>query len=179
LDALVIINYINAHPGDVRLPSSDVPPPYYDVDGNGFVTAVDVLIVINELNEQSSADGSHLASAGGEAPSSSEAEGEGPLASPRAAPLILAFPPSSLPTVNVMEEAVQQPRIPSHDEPPREAWAPSAVVARSLPNELHRLVHSATRRSEFPSAGEWAGLEEILSDLAEDVAAVYSTSQTA
>ena len=179
LDALVIINYINAHPGDVRLPSSDVPPPYYDVDGNGSVTAVDVLIVVNELNQQSSADGSYLASAGGEAPSSSEAEGEGPLASPLAAPLILDFPPSSPRTVNVMEEAVHQPGIPSCGEFSRGASALSAAVARSLPKELHRLVHSATRRSQFHSAGEWTGLEEILSDLAKDVADVYSTSQTA
>jgi hypothetical protein len=93
--------------------------------------------------------------------------------------LILDFPPSSPQTVNVMEEAVHQPGIPPCGELPRGASALSAVVAPSLPKELHRLVHSATRRSQFHSAGEWTGLEEILSDLAKDVADVYSTSQTA
>ncbi len=47
---------------------------------------------------------------------------------------------------------------------------------RSLPNELHPLVHSATLRSPLHAPREWSDLEEILRDLAEDVAAAYEPS---
>lgn len=51
LDALLLINYINNHLDDLSVPPPPAePPPYYDVDGNGFVTALDVLYVIDVLN---------------------------------------------------------------------------------------------------------------------------------
>lgn len=74
LDALVLINYINAHNGDVSLPADELPPPYLDVDGNGLVTAADVLAVINQLNTAATSS----SSAGGEWAGASSAEGESP-----------------------------------------------------------------------------------------------------
>ena len=57
LDVLLIINWINAHPGGTSLPAPPaVPPPYYDVsggansDGDGQITPLDVLVVINYIN---------------------------------------------------------------------------------------------------------------------------------
>ncbi len=50
-DVLLLVNYINAHPGDSSLPAAPaVPPPYYDVSGDGQCTANDVLQVINYIN---------------------------------------------------------------------------------------------------------------------------------
>ncbi|MCY2990865.1 MAG: dockerin type I domain-containing protein [Planctomycetota bacterium] len=58
LDVLIVINYINAHPGSTALPPAPLSPPlYYDVadgpDGDGQVTALDVLTVIKFLDVQS------------------------------------------------------------------------------------------------------------------------------
>ena len=54
LDALIIINYINAHPGEVALPApGSTPHWYYDVTNDEVCTALDALIVINYLNAQS------------------------------------------------------------------------------------------------------------------------------
>jgi hypothetical protein len=51
LDALIVINYLNAHPDGSILPAMpDAPPPYYDANGDNYGTAADVLTVINFLN---------------------------------------------------------------------------------------------------------------------------------
>jgi hypothetical protein len=53
LDALIVINYINAHPGGAALPAPPAaPPPYYDVNGDDVCTPKDVLIVINYINSR-------------------------------------------------------------------------------------------------------------------------------
>ena len=60
IDALLLINYINAgHGGAVPpvLPGETPPPPYYDVNGDGVITAQDVLVVINQLNDASGTSG--------------------------------------------------------------------------------------------------------------------------
>jgi hypothetical protein len=58
LDALLVINYINAHPGNSSLPAAPhVPPPYLDVNGDGICSALDVLLVINDLNSPAAAAG--------------------------------------------------------------------------------------------------------------------------
>ncbi len=76
LDALVLINYINAHSGDSNLPVDDLPSPYLDVDGNGLVTAADVLVVINQLNNVATSQGGTGEWSSGESPGTSTAEGE-------------------------------------------------------------------------------------------------------
>jgi hypothetical protein len=58
LDVLLVINYINAHPGHSGLPAAPaVPPPFYNVDGNDAITALDVLLVINYINSHPSGSG--------------------------------------------------------------------------------------------------------------------------
>ena len=51
LDVLLIINWINAHPG-VSTPSAPpaMGPPYYDVNADDLILPLDVLLVINYIN---------------------------------------------------------------------------------------------------------------------------------
>ncbi len=64
LDALIIINYINLHPGDTSLPDPPAaPPPYYDVNGDNAIAAIDALQVINYLNDQIEGEGESTTSA--------------------------------------------------------------------------------------------------------------------
>ena len=60
MDVLLVINYINAHPGDPTLLPTSRPNdmPYLDVNGDGYVTAADVLVVINYVKQQNSQSGS-------------------------------------------------------------------------------------------------------------------------
>ena len=62
IDALLIINFLNANPGDSALPDDADPPPFLDVNGDGLVTPIDALLVINELNAPatSAANGFHV-----------------------------------------------------------------------------------------------------------------------
>ncbi len=175
LDALAVINYVNAHPGDLQVPPSNVPPPYYDVDGNGYVTAADVLIVINELNGQTPSNGSSMS--GGESPNSSAAEGEDPPVSTLAASSILMAPPATNQAVSVAVRTAWQPGTPPPiHELPISCSARPIASGRTSSTELRHLVRSATGLSQFHSANDWAGLEDILSDLVEDVAGAFGPS---
>ena len=58
LDVLILINYINHQPNNASLPiPPESPPPYYDVTGDGFCTALDVLTVISYINARSAKSG--------------------------------------------------------------------------------------------------------------------------
>ena len=77
VDALLLINYINANMGSAAVPPLPAtPPPYYDVNGDNFVTAEDVLIVINELNAAAAGGYPGSAPEGELSPSVTGAEGE-------------------------------------------------------------------------------------------------------
>jgi len=53
LDVLVLITYINSHPGDTSLPDPPAsPPPFYDVNDDGLCSSLDVLEVIGYINSQ-------------------------------------------------------------------------------------------------------------------------------
>ena len=53
LDALIIVNYLNEHPGAPLLPNAvAVVPPFYDVSGDNLCTPQDALLVINWLKHQ-------------------------------------------------------------------------------------------------------------------------------
>ena len=56
LDALLIVNYLNANAGG-PLPEAASPPPYYDVNGDGSCSPIDVLLVINQLNQAAQGEG--------------------------------------------------------------------------------------------------------------------------
>ncbi|ADB18360.1 YD repeat protein [Pirellula staleyi DSM 6068] len=64
VDALLVINFLNANPGSTTLPEPPVnpppPPPYYDVSGNGVVTPLDALTIVNYLNAGGSISESRL-----------------------------------------------------------------------------------------------------------------------
>lgn len=47
LDALMVINYLNRDPGEIRIA---IYPSHLDVNQNGLIESIDALIVINELN---------------------------------------------------------------------------------------------------------------------------------
>jgi len=91
IDALIDINRLNGYgfelPPDPIAP--DTPEYYYDVNGDGSLTASDILIIINELNRQSASGGE------GEGASAAQA---GPTALPAAGSL-LAVPDYSLGSV--------------------------------------------------------------------------------
>jgi hypothetical protein len=53
LDALLVINYLNAHPGNNPLLDVSITPPLYcDVNQDQACTSLDALLVINQLNGQ-------------------------------------------------------------------------------------------------------------------------------
>ena len=54
IDALIVINYLNAH-GQGPLPATFSGSDYLDVNGDDAVTPLDALAIINDLNAQASA----------------------------------------------------------------------------------------------------------------------------
>lgn len=87
LDALTIINYLNANPSAATLPlMPELPPPYYDANRDNACTPADVLAVINYLNAREP---------------TAAAEGESPA----------ALPAGDEPTVAASPTAVDSPRI--------------------------------------------------------------------
>ncbi|MBM3964795.1 MAG: choice-of-anchor D domain-containing protein [Planctomycetes bacterium] len=84
LDPLAIVNYINAHPGNGRLPLNSLDtPPFVDVDGDGFSTPLDVLQVVNKLNSNATGRGG-------------EGEGDAALATAAATPRVSSAAADSL-----------------------------------------------------------------------------------
>ncbi len=58
IDALLIVNYLNAHPGDgAPPPPGAAPPPYLDVSGDNVLAPLDALIVVNWLNQRGAGEG--------------------------------------------------------------------------------------------------------------------------
>jgi exo-beta-1,3-glucanase (GH17 family) len=114
LDVLLVINYINANPGNSGRPPvvPNAPPPFYDVDGTDTVLPLDVLLIINFINSQGT---------GG--------EGE-PATSHDVQPDAIAMPP--LQHVTRLTEA--KPRRATTIEPPRAlSHATNAAVIRRRP----------------------------------------------
>jgi hypothetical protein len=57
-DVLAVVNYINSHPNQARLPPPPAEPhPYYDVNDDGLCTPLDALIAINYINRGGNAAG--------------------------------------------------------------------------------------------------------------------------
>jgi len=127
LDVLTLINFINEH-GIMQLPEPPSPlgpPPYVDVDGDGWVKPLDVLGLINLINERAANEGE--GEAAGDAIGRAAATGRSELA-----PLhVLAFaeplrttssPASTLTTSDILSVSVSAdrdepfPTMTTHDE---------------------------------------------------------------
>ena len=111
LDALILINYINSHPGAAGLPAGEAPPPYLDVDGNSLITAADVLVVINQLNNAAVA-------AGGESSALTEVPSETPAV------------PTLARSASEWDAALSPPAVPTLARSASE-WEPSLRVPMS------------------------------------------------
>jgi hypothetical protein len=73
VDILILITYINSHPGDPSLPPpSASPPPFYDVSGDGYCTAEDILLLVNEINRLAGLQGEGESAATAAASNSSQ-----------------------------------------------------------------------------------------------------------
>jgi hypothetical protein len=143
LDVLLIINWINAHPGGTSLPAPPaVPPPYYDVsggtngDGDGQITPLDVLVVINYIN-------SHP-------PGSPEGESARSLVP---APTAAA---ASLASIGRTAET---------GLPPKWNRIPSGAVHKTVPQAYDEW----ERGTKDDPEGEFGQLEPILPDIVDDV----------
>jgi len=143
LDALIVINYLNAN-GSQQLPvppvAPDEPPPFLDCTGDGNVTPLDALHVINDLN--SSGPRSVANSPGGEGGGahSSEASGEGEAA--------------SVPSL-AKDDDVQRPTRPSQMNP----------VVRPPETAQIRDGNRATSSIEEQLNLDWLDLEDALTAL--------------
>ncbi len=114
IDALILINYINANPGQVVIPPGQPTPPYLDVDGkDNAATPNDVFLVVNALN---------AAAFGG-----SEGEGASAVAS--------AVTPRSV-TATPAQLGVSSFSTLSYAQPARELGQGASVSSRSTASDL-------------------------------------------
>jgi hypothetical protein len=52
LDLLILISYLNSHPNNSSLPAPpSTPPPFYDINDDGWCTPLDVVLLVNKLHE--------------------------------------------------------------------------------------------------------------------------------
>lgn len=162
LDALIIINYLNrSSSGPLPVPS-DAPPPYLDVRGIGSVAPLDALLIINHINQRSV--GSNTATAGegefgADAPAHGGSERRG----------------SELKQRHSEHERLRR-------QPTLATDSASLGSKRSLKNSFtphfasaHLHGHSEITDNAARPSMHLGSLETTLSDIAEDVLAVWNT----
>lgn len=162
MDALVIINELNRG-GDPDLSKRGIStPPFVDVSGDGFLTAIDVLQVINYLNNRGGASGEGDSSSGnggssgnsgsgdsgsgdsggggGQGSSGGDAEGEAsPLDDPHSNIRRWALPQGRL--QEIAEMGTIFPMGPIYVNPNQYIWAPILEDELELPDEEHDHEH--------------------------------------
>ena len=168
LDALILINYINAN--GFALPPDPVPPAvpqfFYDVNGDNEVTSADVLAVVLDLNALAGGEGEEMpgdalaeTSSGGNSSPTGEGEALGLLVVPDyslLAPVASAVPSTAAETQLEPTSAVDE----------KDVFRTS--IAR-------RANASPVRDSAFDAIGSDSGelidlaMDDILSDIADDV----------
>jgi hypothetical protein len=167
LDALIVINYINANSSGA-LPPDPAPPTkpeyYYDVDGDDIVAPNDVLQIINELNRRISAaaEGESAAAvlpSGGDSVSLSVPDAAALLVMPdytRLAPAPAGLAVQAAPQARAARPAADP------------ALTAVAVEAEGEAAELAR--EDAFQRLVAPDAGLTdLALDDVLADIAGDV----------
>ena len=189
LDVLILINYINNHPGDASLPASPaVSPPYYDVNGDNQITALDVVAVINCLNSDPSGEGEAGTNPlGAVAVSVPDPRGSSGSASPVEAGHgttdLSRWPqPPSDATFPGQDAATDQPAAPG--DWARDVFAVVDATAGAghsadprFSAEVYRDRTTAPRRTPSAERNLVSGtseLESILTEIADDVAAACS-----
>lgn len=162
LDALLIINNLNAH-GSRLLTVADVTPPYFDVSGDGSVSPIDVLQVINAIE-------------------AARSEGEASAISPPAV-VVAAAPPAA--------EGEYVPAIASRDNSDlgqrslrSDTTTPVDAAPNFLPSYLARPLAQHTVPLRTPRAVAFSAIDDLLeasrleasiADVADDVAAFWET----
>jgi hypothetical protein len=165
IDALLLINLINAQasPPPPLPEPRPVGAPFYDVNGDGFATAEDVLAVINEINRLNSASGG---------------EGEGILASAESATefktvsSIAAAQAVTAPTAELLApltSAFATALEPSRGDPLENAGrtAPTSERTRTAPRQT---AEPATVRIDRYD------LEDVLDSIADDVGGSFANA---
>jgi VCBS repeat-containing protein len=148
LDPLMLINYLNTSgSGPVQ---ADPTLPYLDVNGDNYATAVDVITVINELNQEL------MAGAEGEAGADRGAVVSGPVSVP--ATLDSPLAPVGSPLIVDQRLAPVDARLELGEQAtkdlPRNAVAGPQMPSRNL------------QASVFDELDlEWPGLDEVLKDI--------------
>lgn len=166
LDVLVLVQYINAHPGETSLPDPPTaPPPYYDVTGDGLVTPLDVLQVVNRINNQ------------GVQPGEGEAAGF---------PTAMIVPSTfgrGFPDTSGGQEALAAMGLPQ-PSPARSTLVASGLPAANIPDELtdEELATPQAPRIQAATPNEASAynfrpnlmdLESLLPDIAEDIDRIW------
>jgi len=156
IDALLVINYINANIPNLTLPSPrPIGAPFYDVNGDGDATSLDVLQIILEINSQNSL---------GEGEYYPPAEGEGGPASPTIIPPLanvsLALPDQDSPVVSAEPSYVQPDPVEESDHSREPAIGYRSTQVERAPGRANK--------DETVSIDPF-GVEDVLSTIAEDV----------
>ena len=159
LDVLIVINYINVHPGQAALPSAPVQShPFYDVNHDGQCTSLDVLMVINCIN-------------GG----ATSTAGEGEAATAIVVPVRSGAYPSATvgqsASVAVLPQTVNWRNVESVEEDaPTAAWgvASGAETNSSGDRGLARCSQAGKKLPRFDT--DVFEIDTVLTDIAGDVA---------
>jgi len=167
LDVLLIINYINSHPGQAAPPLAPAEAhPFFDVNDDGDCTPFDVLMVINYINAHSVMSGE------GEVVIHSAAR-----SALQGLPSFEVSPEALLPMVRVVQPSTawndQHPRLatfqPLFPIPSTDSACP--MTSPGIPKNVRDELLGRGRRSP-PTRGvdkTLAGLDVVLSDIAEAV----------
>jgi hypothetical protein len=179
-DVLLVINYVNSHPGNPDLPSvAESPARYYDVNDDQACTASDVLAVINYLHNAPLPDVE--GEAAGLAPFRAENEitvGSSPNSphtpgaeiGTRSVPSTIFGTPRSM-ARRAVQMAEKNPAQPHGSES-------HATIRRQPPDVPTTATWTDAEDGRFRGrTPEWAALDDMLSDIADDIAAVWSRTQ--
>jgi hypothetical protein len=154
LDALILIDVVNAHGSGYVLETfrseATAQGPYFDPSGNLVVSALDVLLVINGLNAQSAVGG----------------EGEAEIVE-ASAPNVAALPAGPVSAVTTAP-AADRPDVAPEDAGGGEDEAAAQAIAYQAP-----VVEAAEVEFESFLDASGVAVEDLLDDLAEDVASIW------
>ena len=189
-DALYIISYINAHPGNTSLPTAS-PPPFYNVSGDDGITPLDVLLVISYINShppgaaEAEASPTTSSSASGLTPTKPDtnagldASSRDPSLSPMTNPAMvsLVIPPAGTPKADVWTAlATPEAQGSRRRDGQWGAGVPQngAAFRRTMPTQTDQSTATDRRSAGLGRVlasedGLWSPWDDVLQNLATDV----------